>query len=157
MGTAAVKLPRELAGHSGVVLDTNFWIYFFEDDPARGAWCEALLNEIVRGQFSALVTPVTLAELSVAPLRRKRMDVVEEYRRIFASLPNVKVVPFTDAIGWAAGGLRAQYNLPLPDALQLAAALLQQKPTLLTNDKVLVRVKEVRVLLLDELQRQMET
>ena len=148
-----MKLLPELAGHRGVVLDTNFWIYFFEDDPARGAWCEALLNEILRGHFSALVTPVTLAELSVAPLQRKRMDVVEEYRQIFASLPNVTVVPLTDAIGWAAGGLRAQYKLPLPDAFQLAAALLQHEPTLITNDKALARVKEVRVLLLDDLRR----
>ena len=148
-----MKLPPELAGHRGVVLDTNFWIYFFDDDPLRGAWCEALLNEVVQGHFSAVVTPVTLAELSVAPMRRQRLDVVQEYRRVFASLPHISVAHLTATTGWAAGGLRAQYNLPLPDAMQLAAALLQHEPTLLTNDKDLVRVKEVRVLLLDDLRR----
>jgi len=79
---------------------------------------------------------------------------VEEYRQVFDSLPHVSVVPFSAATGWAAGALRAQYKLALPDAFQLAAALLQPQPTLITNDKALLRVKEVHVMLLDDLLRQ---
>ena len=50
-----------------------------------------------------------------------------------------------------AGALRAKYGLPLPDMIQAACALSASDPVLLTNDKALRRVTEVRIVFLDEL------
>jgi predicted nucleic acid-binding protein len=44
------------------------------------------------------------------------------------------------------------YNLTLPDALQVAAALQAQCDGFLTNDSALGRVTELRVLLLNDLE-----
>jgi predicted nucleic acid-binding protein len=49
-----------------------------------------------------------------------------------------------------AGSLRAKYALPLPDMLQVAIALREAQPTLITHDKALKRVKEAKVLTIAE-------
>jgi len=48
--------------------------------------------------------------------------------------------------------LRAKYRLQLPDALQLAVALVSRCDVFLTNDARLKQISEVRVLLLDDLE-----
>ena len=67
------------------------------------------------------------------------------------SLPNVVLARIDEEIAFMAGALRAKYRLPLPDMLQVAVALSFPARTLITNDRALRKVKEVRVLLLDEL------
>jgi predicted nucleic acid-binding protein len=51
-----------------------------------------------------------------------------------------------------AATLRAVYDLRTPDALQIATALEFNCQAVLTNDKQLQRVTELRVLILDELE-----
>ena len=51
-----------------------------------------------------------------------------------------------------AAELRAAYRLLTPDALQLTVALEAGCEALLTNDRTLKRVTELRVLVLDELE-----
>ena len=50
-----------------------------------------------------------------------------------------------------AAELRAQHNIRTPDALQLATAMDSGCEAFLTNDRSLKRVKDIDVLLLDEL------
>jgi predicted nucleic acid-binding protein len=57
-------------------------------------------------------------------------------------------------IGEGAARLRAKYNLRLPDALQMAAAISSGCDALLTNDAELARVTESKVLVIDALQPQ---
>ena len=52
----------------------------------------------------------------------------------------------------AAAELRARYNLRMPDALHVAAALSTSCDALLTNDARLKRVQELPILVLDELE-----
>jgi len=146
-----VKLPPYVKGCRGVVLDTMVFIYFFEDHPIFGPISEFLFDQAARGVFSASLTPVTAAELLVKPLRAGRTEIADRYRRALGSLPNLTVVNLTWEMGCMAGALRARYNLPLPDLLQVAAALRENRPTLVTNDKALKVIKEVRVVLLDDL------
>lgn len=61
-------------------------------------------------------------------------------------------MPLDQESAQQAAELRARYNITLPDALQIAAALNTDCEVLLTNDGSLERVKELRVLVLDELE-----
>ena len=47
--------------------------------------------------------------------------------------------------------LRAQYNITLPDALQIAVAIESKCDVFLTNDANLKRVKELKILVLKDL------
>jgi predicted nucleic acid-binding protein len=53
--------------------------------------------------------------------------------------------------GSMAGALRARYGLPLPDAFQAAAAIEGGSNTIVTNDRDFRRIREVKVLLLEEI------
>ena len=148
-----MNLFRNLAGRQMVVLDTMVWIYFFEAHARYGELCKQLLLQVEAGSFSAALTPITLAELIVKPLRQGRQDRATQYRSAMQAMPNVQLLGFSVHDGWLTGSLCAKYALRLPDAMQVAAALAAEQPTLVTNDKALARVKEVQVVLLSDLLR----
>jgi predicted nucleic acid-binding protein len=141
----------DLDGRRGVVIDTMVFIYLFEDDPKYAEVAERLLSRVSSGFFSAAVTPVTAAELLVKPLQAKDYGLADRYRGVIRSFPNLSHPAFDLEIGFMAGSLRARYHLPLPDMLQAAAALRHPARTLITNDRALLRVKEVDIVLLDEI------
>jgi len=151
MGETALSRLGELKGKRGVVIDTMVLIYLFEAHPAYADLCESLVERMDQGFFSGVVTPITAAEILVKPLTQKRLSIADRYRMAIRSLPNVVLARIDEEIAFMAGALRAKYRLPLPDMLQVAVALSFPARTLITNDRALRKVKEVRVLLLDEL------
>ena len=135
VGPASMKPINVLAGHRGVVLDTMFFIYLFEDHPEYADLCENILSRIESGLFTAAVTPITGAELLVKPVQKGDFRIADRYRLAFSAIPNVTAIDITPETGFLAGSLRARYGLPLPDMFQAAAALQQPAKTLLTNDR----------------------
>lgn len=151
MGQAPVTLPANLRGRQGVVFDTMFFIYLFEDAPKYADLCEGILDQVAGGFCHGVITPVTAGELVVKPLQQERPDIADRYRSALRAFTNIDVVPISVETGWLAGALRAKYRMPLPDMIQVAAALQGDRPTLITNDRLLKRITEVQVLLLDDL------
>lgn len=145
-----MTVERQLRGRRDVVLDTTVWIYLFEDHSRYGPLCEKLLAAVGAGVFSAVVTPITAAEVLVKPVKERRPDIADRYRVALRTQPNVRCVAFDEESGFVAGALRAAYGAPLPDMLQAAAALRAPRPTLVSNDKAMKRIREVDVLLLDD-------
>jgi len=146
-----MKLPSLLRGGRDIVLDTMIFIYFFEDDQKYGRRCEWLLQQAADGVFTGVITPITAAELLVKPLQSKRNALADHYRAALRSLPNIHLVGLSPEAGFMAGALRAKYNLPLPDMMQVAMAMERNSAALISNDKALKRVKEIDVFLLDSL------
>ena len=144
-------LPSDLRGRRGVVFDTMFFIYLFEDVPKYAALCENILGQVAAGFCHGVITPVTAGELVVKPLQQGRPDIADRYRSAMQAITNVEVIPITLKTGWLAGALRAKYRLPMPDMIQAAIALQSERPALLTNDRTLKRVTEVQICLLDDL------
>ena len=142
---------KDLDGRQGVVIDTMVFIYLFEDHPAFGDICENLLNQIKVGVFSAIVTPITAAEVLVKPLQKGQLSIADKYRNAIRNMPNISNIKFDVEIGFMAGSLRAKYGLPLPDMFQIAAALAQPANAIITNDRDIQRVQETDVFLLSDL------
>ena len=142
---------KDLDGRRGVVIDTMVFIYLFEDHPAFGDICENLFNQIRAGVFSAIVTPITAAEVLVKPLAKGQLSIADNYRSAIRNMPNISNIKFDVEIGFMAGSLRAKYGLPLPDMFQVAAALAQPANAIITNDRDIQRVRETDVFLLSDL------
>jgi predicted nucleic acid-binding protein len=147
-----MTLPPPLRGACGAILDTMVFIYLFEDHPRYGVPCEWLLQRAAEGDYSGLITPVTMAEVLVRPLQASRTDIADRYRSALQRLPGVALCDITGQTGMLAGALRAKYRLPLPDMLQAACAI-EHGGVLLTNDHALRCVSELQVVLLDDLQQ----
>lgn len=139
---------RHLKGYEDVVVDTMFWIYLFEDHPKYASLCEKLLDTILSGYFSIQITPITFSELLIKPIEKKKATIADQYRDSLVSLSNTKLSKVDHETGCMAAALKAKYALSLPDAFQCAAALQANKPTLITNDQALAKIKEIEVFLL---------
>ncbi len=125
-------------------------IYLFEDDVKYGAICEGLLQRAETGDYFALLTPITMAEIVVKPLRAGRTDLADRYQTAVRSAPNVRLCDVSWKTGVMAGALRAKYGLPLPDMFQAACAM-EHGGVLITNDTALKQIKDIEIILLSDL------
>lgn len=85
---------KDLNGRQGVVIDTMVFIYLFEDHPTFGELCENLFNQIKEGFFSAIVTPITAAEVLVKPLKKGQLSIADNYCNAIRNMPNLSNVNF---------------------------------------------------------------
>jgi predicted nucleic acid-binding protein len=145
-----LKLPAELRNRKHVVIDTNVFIYCFTEDIRFGKTAAFVIQSAELKRFHAVITPVTMAELLVKPLRMNRPDLAEKIRSTVGRFSNIEPVEIDFNMAEMAGALRAKYGLLLPDMFQAAAALTGQKPCMITNDKKLRRVEEIDVFTLDD-------
>lgn len=141
-----------LAAATTVFLDTAPVIYFIEGNPRYLAPLRPLFDRFDRGDAEAVVTPITLAECLVHPLRRGDQDPADVFGRLLASGHPTLMVDIDALIGRRAAEMRAMHNLTLTDSLQLSAAIAAECDAFLTNDRRLQRIPEARVIIIDDLQ-----
>ena len=128
-----------------VALDTNIFIYHFEENPLYAEFTEALFGLIESGRARAVTSALTLHEVLTGARRAGNERLVSLYRDLIGTFPNLRVVPFDERIAVISSDLRARYDLPTPDAIQVATALHEGAETIVTNDARLKRVREIRV------------
>ncbi|MEI7901676.1 MAG: PIN domain-containing protein [bacterium] len=144
-----MKTPAALRGVRCAVFDTMVLIYLLEDHPGLAPTCEGLFQRAEAGEFAGVITPVTMAEIIVKPLRAGHPDLADRYQTVLRNLPNISLCGFSWQTGVMAGALRAKYGLPLPDLFQVACAM-ENGGALITNDKALKRIDEIRIVLLSD-------
>ncbi|MGB8214087.1 MAG: PIN domain-containing protein [Anaerolineales bacterium] len=99
-----------------------------------------------------MASPVTLAECLVIPFRLGKPEVAQAFIQMLSQSDNVIFVAIDNQIASQAADLRARYNLTLTDAFQAAAALAANCDAFLTNDDTFNRIKELNVIVLDEVE-----
>jgi predicted nucleic acid-binding protein len=147
-----VKITDALRGVTRVFLDTAPVIYYVERNPTYMARVDDLFDRIDAGTLQAVTSPITLAECLVEPIRRGLTQAQQDFTDLIVSGANVTFVSLGAATARQAADFRARYNLTLTDALQVAAALEGGCDSFLTNDLALRRVRELRILVLDDLE-----
>ena len=110
----------------GILLDAYALVAFLEDEPA------ALEVDRLLGTGFAAMTTVNLAEAGQRVLRHSDVT-ADELRELVSSLP-LAVVAFTEAHGWRAAELRAQYYRRTDSAVSLADCCLVAVAT--TADRI---------------------
>ncbi len=145
-----MKLPADLKGCRDVVVDTNIFIYLYEDHTDFAEIAEFIIHQAEADTFSGIITPITLSEIVVKPYSMKRPDLADLCVRALRSYRNIRGKDIDGKTAQMAGALRARYKRPLPDMYQAAIALQAPVPTLITNDKSLRVVSEIHVLTLDD-------
>lgn len=98
-----------------------------------------------------MTTTLTLAEIVTKPLESGKIEAVEDYKYLLNNFPNLSIIDINQKIAIIGAGLRAKYKLKLPDALQLAGGITHNASLFITNDKKIKKVKEIKVVTLDEL------
>lgn len=146
------RFTRALRGASRIGVDTPVWIYHLQDVRPYSDLTTYLLAEAAAGKVELVLSMISLAEILAGPWRAKDGGRASRIERSLETLPGVIPAPATWGIAAGAARIRGEMNLPLPDALIIATALVQGAQVLLTNDAEWTRVASLgaRVVLLDE-------
>ncbi|MBN1815270.1 MAG: type II toxin-antitoxin system VapC family toxin [Anaerolineae bacterium] len=144
------ELTQALASHTIIGVDTAPFIYLWERHPRYFDLSETLFRHLQNPDVQGITSIVTLIEACVLPQRQGRLDLVQAYERALLHSQQVQMLPVDAAVARQAVALRARYDVRVPDAVQIAAALEAGATAFVTNDRRLLKVQELQVLLLDE-------
>jgi predicted nucleic acid-binding protein len=147
-----VKLSNVLKELSSLYIETSPIIYFVEENPTYIDRMDTIMNAAANGDIQAISSTLILTEVLVHPLREENDKLIQSYRTVLVKSKDFQLVPITTSVAEIAADLRARYNLRTPDALHVATAIDAGCDAFLTNDLGLKRVKELMILVLDELE-----
>ena len=134
-----------------VFLDTAPLIYYIEENQQYSKILDPLFLTNSKGKFLFQTSMITLLEVLVLPMRKNEHQLVEQYKNILCNSQTIEIFDLDIDIAIAAAGYRAKYGLKTPDSIQVATAVCSSADYFLTNDIRLKAVKEIEVLILDEL------
>jgi predicted nucleic acid-binding protein len=116
-----------------VYLDTNVWVYAYENDRTFGLASQRFMQSLRSGKHRIAGSLFVLNELLVLPTRRDDTFTIASYRRLFAA-PNMQLLPYTLACSQAYAQLRAFDGIKPLDALHLATAAAARVDLFVTHD-----------------------
>ncbi len=144
--------PEEIPAAALVAIDTAPFIYYIERGSAFDALAVELFEDCLATERNhACTSVVTLAEVLVGAIRAARTDIASRYRALLTRGRGLTLLDLTDSTAERAADVRARYNLRLPDAFQVAAAIQAGASHFVTNDDRFRRVTEIAVVVLSDL------
>ena len=81
----------------------------------------------------------------------RSVEAVEAFLELLGGGHSTLFVPLQRKTAKIAAEIRSKYNVTLSDAFQVASALEASCEALLTNDKALTRITELRIILVESL------
>lgn len=144
----------EIADKSVITLDTNCFIYYFEDNEKYAPKLEQIFNKIQNGIIQGNLSVLSFLEILVKPKKEGNIFLENRYKVILTNYPNLQIVGLSLSITDVAARLRAEYSLKTPDAIILATSICSNSKYMVTNDIHLKNIGEkenIQILLLDEL------
>ncbi len=147
-----MRIDIALQAVQRLYVETAPLIYYVEEHPTYISKMHRIIDLIETTPLAAFSSVLTLTEVMVQPLIKGDKHLAQEYRDILVNSGDYTLVAITTAVADSAAGLRARYNLRTPDALHVATAIQSSCDALLANDAGLKRVRELPVLVLDELE-----
>ncbi len=124
--------------------------YLWERHPRYFAPSETPFHHLRSPQVQGVTSVITLIEACVHPQRQGRLDLVQAYERSLIHSQQVRMLPVDVVLARCAVTLRAQYDIRVPDALQIATAPEASATLFVTNDQQLRKIQEIGMLLLDD-------
>jgi predicted nucleic acid-binding protein len=134
------------------ICDTAPLIYYVEQHPTYFELTKTIFERANQGELDIITSTLTLAEVLTKPIQAKNTYLQREYRDLLLNTAHVTTIDLDAVIASQAAQVRAQYNLRMPDAIQVATGLHMSCDAFLTNDKGLKRVTQMAILLLDDIE-----
>jgi len=150
LGKVEGEVRALLKSYNIVGLDTMVFIYHFEGNQAYQPFTMCLFDSIENGSPKAVTSVITLMEILVKPKKQGDERLVKEYKFLLHTFPNLEMIDLGREIADIASGLRADYGIRTPDAIQLASVMLAGGEAFVTNEPGLKRVAELEVIVMKE-------
>lgn len=137
-----------LKNHKRVAVDTNIFIYHLTRESPFHLKAVNLFGTIIKKKINLITSNITIVEVLSFDAPENQIKLLEKE---FLQIPNLKITEVNNSIAFEAAKIRRLYNFSLPDAIQLATALSAKAKVFITNDERLKKFKELKVILLTEL------
>ncbi len=118
-----------------IYIDAAPLIYYMEGNPSYNEPLDAFFSLLDQGNFQAITSTLTLAEVLVKPYRGKQWALADKYESIFEGMAELTMFPVESNVGRLAAKLRASHSLLTPDAIHWATAMIHEARFFLTNDR----------------------
>lgn len=145
-----MSLDSVLQGVKTIFLDTAPIIYFIEDHPQFADVVQIVIERLEQGNLQGIISPVTVAECLVNPFKNQDQKLQQNFADFLLRRESIILKETDLRISLKAAQLQASYNLKLPDAVQIATAIITGCDSFLTNDKKLSRVSELQILVVSD-------
>jgi predicted nucleic acid-binding protein len=129
-----------------IYLDTNVFIAAYEARGARSDHAWWILDAVETGEFLAVTSELTLAEVLVGPLQDGDEELAGHYHNIVASDDGLDVAPVDRKVLIEAAMLRSfSRSLKLPDAIHVATARIRDCNFIVSDDRRLPSMRGVTI------------
>jgi predicted nucleic acid-binding protein len=129
-----------------VALDTQIFIYFIEEADRFLPLVKPLFEAIDRGELMGVTSGLSLMEVLVVPYRFGNSALADRYESLLTNSRGLRFIEVDRRLLKAAAQARAMFKLKPPDAIQLAAALMGDCNSFLTNDRRIPAVPGLKIL-----------
>lgn len=137
-------------GAGPVAFDSGPLVYYVEEHPLFAPVVQSLFEGFDAGNMAGLTSVLTLLEVLVHPLARRRKDLATTYREVLLDAEGIDLLDVTPPIAERAAALRARYGIRTPDAIQAATAIEAGATAFVTSDRRLRRLRELPVLVVGQ-------
>lgn len=133
------------------MFDTAPIIYFIEEHKVFGGIVDEIFSQIKSiNEIHIFSSVITLTEVLTHPIKKKRGDIAQKYRKFLLYSSNFTIYPIDPLIAEKAAEIRGLYDIKTPDALQLATAIENNGTLFITNDRNLQKFKGIEVMIIEE-------
>ena len=118
---------------SRIFVDSNIFIYHFEDPGTRGLRATEILRRIGERGDDFMASALALGEVLVKPIEHGNAILEARYRALLRG-PLVDLAPFDAIAGELFAQVRQDHRIKTPDAIHLATAASAGCDLFITND-----------------------
>ena len=137
-----------LRRNARVYVDTNLFIYYFENNPQFVEKIDNFFKESIEKNVVLICSELLYLELLVVPFKDKNNKAISLYENIENYIPNLNLIPISKEILVSASKIRASYKYKSPDAIHLSTAKAEKCQTYYGSDKNLKSFKDVEILII---------
>ncbi|MDQ2085732.1 PIN domain-containing protein [Herbivorax sp. ANBcel31] len=123
-----------VSDNSIITIDTNCFIYYFEDHDVYADKLQDVFTNIQNGKYKACMSMLSLLELLVKPKKENNVFLENRYKLLLTNYPNLSIVDINLGVIDIASSLRAKYKIKTPDSIIVATTIYSNSKYLITND-----------------------
>ena len=142
-------LDKKLNKLKLVGLDTNIFIYYFEQNSEFGQSAKKIFDLLSTNSLNTVTSVISLMEI-LSPDFISKVAARETEKKFF-DIPNLKVLDVDRIITVEAARIKREYGFRLPDSIQLATAISGKAQAFITNDHRLKSFKQLKIISLLDL------
>lgn len=131
-----------------IAIDSNIFIYHFQAHPIYLPLTIKVFKAIEMKSSKAVTSILTLTEVLGY---KQSAEIINQLQQAFEEVVNLSLIEVNKSIAKDAAKIRRDYDFKLADAIQLATAMYAKAKVFITNDEGFKKFKEIKVILLSEL------